>query len=560
MAERRLTNREALAFLYREVGMRRLVLLGVLMLAASLTEGIGLLLLVPIAQFVAGDGAQDMPKWLASLHDQPLSMLLGAVVALVALRAAIVFVANEFRRGIGFTLCRQFRLMAHRAILGAEWRWLARQNSADHAALIIGEADRSASLMNDALVIATAAATLMVLLIASAVIAPWLTLAGFAAVCGLAALMALLRSRRAREGEAYWHAYARLQRILSQGLSHLRAARIAGAEAVLASEFEASTETLVELERTYFRAGHVTQMIFQILAVTALAAGVYVMIEVQAAPIFLWLPILVIAIRSVPLLSTIHQGLRGWRYNQPALSFLLGHIRSAEDHREAADGDGAEITLSRSIELRAVSLRYADRGASVFDRFDLVIPSGSVVGISGPSGSGKSSLGDLLAALLRPDEGEVVVDGQVLDEQTSLHWRRQVGYVEQKPFFLDATVEENLCWGRSGISRQAIEMAIAQASAEFILALPEGLATPMGEGGRQFSGGELQRLALARALLAKPQLLILDEVSAGLDPQNRAAIMRTIAGLKGSCTILLLSHDRELLTLADKLIDLEACG
>ncbi|HSG57174.1 MAG TPA: ATP-binding cassette domain-containing protein, partial [Paracoccaceae bacterium] len=131
---------------------------------------------------------------------------------------------------------------------------------------------------------------------------------------------------------------------------------------------------------------------------------------------------------------------------------------------------------------------------------------------------------------------------------------------EQKPFFLDATIEENLCWGRGDIDPQVIETALAQASAEFARELPHGLATIMGEGGRQFSGGELQRLALARALVAKPRLLILDEVTAGLDAANRAAIMRTVAGLRGSCTIVLLSHDREFLTLADRIIELDAAG
>lgn len=556
MADRVFGHGAALAYLTREIGTGRLAALALLMLAASLTEGIGLLLLVPIAQLVAGDGTQALPGWLSGLQAMPLAGLLAAVVLLVALRAGIVFWSSEMRRALGFVLSRRFRLEAHGAILGANWRWLAQQNSADHAALIIGEADRSASLANDALLVATAVATLLVLLAASAAIAPWLTLAGLVAVGLLAGLLALLQLRRAREGEAYWDAYARLQRILSQGLAHLRAARIAGAENVIKQDFARATQELVALEQSYFRAGHLARMIFQIFAAIAFAIALYVLLEITRTPLYLWLPALVIAIRAVPLLNAIHQGIRGWRYNLPALARLRGHIEAAQAQRETGGIEAEPVVLSREIALKDASLHFPGRDRPVFERFSISIKAGSVVGVAGPSGSGKSSLADLLAGLVQPDSGWLEIDGERLDTARSLGWRRQVGYVEQKPFFLDGSIEQNLCWGRTQVPREAIDRALERASATFVRDLPHGLATKMGESGRQFSGGELQRIALARALLAAPQLLILDEVTAGLDQQNREAIMRTVAALKGAHTILLLSHERQLLDLADHLVEL----
>lgn len=556
MPEQRLTDRMALAELVRMAGLRRLVPLALLTSAASLTEGIGLLLLVPIAHIVA-EGSGAMPRWLDWRADAAFPTLLGAVVALVSLRAFIVFASNESRRNLGLDLSRAFRSMAHGALVGAEWRWLARQNSADHAALIIGESDRAASLASDALQFATAMATLAVLVVAAMLISPALTLALACLAAPVAVLMAVLRARRAREGEAFWDAYSQLQRLLSDGLEHLRAARIAGAEAILAQEFAEASGRLAELERVYFRIGHRTQMLFQIVAVVLLASGLYLALESWNVPLALLLPFLVIAIRVVPLVGTMHQSLRSWRYNLPALDRLLVHAREAREHKDDAPAGEGRVPFVRAIELRGVTLHYVGREQPVLHQFDLMIEAGSIIGITGHSGAGKSSLADLLSGLLVPDLGTVTIDGAPLSGAVRGRWRRQVGYVEQSPFFLDATIAENLAWGRSDVPLSDLHRALRLAAADFVFDIPSGLATAMGEGGRQFSGGELQRIALARALIAGPDLLILDEVTAALDAASSNAILDSIEALRGGCTVLLLSHDREVLARADRVVSLE---
>ena len=157
MGEGALTSRAAIAFLVGQSGWSRLVALGLLMLASSLTEGIGLLMLVPIVQLVAqDDGGVIQPDWLAPLAQVPLAWLLLSVVLLVSLRAVLVFAGNESRRMLDLELGSNLRRKLHQAVLGAEWRWLSRQNSADHAALILREADRVSGLVDQALAILTA--------------------------------------------------------------------------------------------------------------------------------------------------------------------------------------------------------------------------------------------------------------------------------------------------------------------------------------------------------------------------------------------------------------------
>ncbi|TNE33776.1 MAG: ABC transporter ATP-binding protein [Alphaproteobacteria bacterium] len=561
MVEGPMSNRAAIALLMRQAGHGRLAVLGMLMVASSLTEGIGLVLLVPITRLVAeADDGTIQPEWLAPVAKLPLGWLLIAVVALVSLRALIVYASNESRRALDLELANRLRRMVHEAILGANWRWLARQNSADHASLIMLEADRAAGLMDQALSILAAAVTLFLLVAAAALISWQLTV--MVVVLGVAAafVLGLLRGRNAQEGEAYVRAHSELQRLVSNGLKHLRAARIVGAEHELAQNFARASSRLVELETRFFRAGHETLMLFQVIAVMLLAGMVFGALAMFAMPLAIFLPVVAIIARIVPLAGNIQQGMRGWRYNVPALASVQSLIAEARAQEEFLDHGAQAVTLEHGLELSNVTLRYHGRERSVFDGLNLKVAQGSILAVSGASGSGKSSLADILAGLVVPDSGEVLIDGMALDATSRIGWRRNVAYVEQEPYLFDGTIAENLSWGRSEVDEAEMWRALEMASAGFVRQLPDGLATRMGEGARQLSGGEKQRIALARALLGAPQLLILDEVSAGLDQDNCDAIIHSVGSLRGQCTVVLLSHDQRLIGIADQIVDLDRQG
>ncbi|WP_428027497.1 ATP-binding cassette domain-containing protein [Altererythrobacter sp.] len=557
MASKGISDREALAFLIRQAGWGRLGLLAALMLAASLTEGVGLIMLVPIIQLATSPaGAPVEPAWLAPFAELPLGALLAVLVALVGLRALIVFASNESRRALSLDLGRDLRLMAHDAVLNAEWRWLATRNSADHAAAIMGETDRVSSLVNQALSIATALVTIVLLTGSAALISLPITSAIFALALFAGFGLSFLRGRSRDDGEAYAAAYRGLQRVVSNALQHLRAARIADAEDALAEQFACASEELVERERRYFRVSQSIQMLFQIAAAAILALLVYLALAVFGLALAVFLPVVAIFARTVPLIGNVQQGLRSWRYNLPALAGLLALVEDARKHVEPQPRTTERLELRERIECRGVSLRYEARDLPAIEKFDLVIPAGSIVAITGPSGSGKSSLADLLCGLLGPDHGEIAVDGTVLDGEGRARWRRQVAYAEQEPFLLDASIAENLAWGCDEIDEAKMWQALDAASAGFVRDLPDRLETRMGESGRQFSGGERQRIALARALVRQPSLLILDEITAALDEPNSAAIMASIEALRGQMTVVILSHDRALLAIADQLVAL----
>jgi len=559
MPEAVISNRERLRFLAAATSWPRLAWLGLLMVASSLTEGIGLLMLVPITQLVSGQSAAlpGMP-WLARIGEAGLEVLLVAAVALVAARALIVYLVLQSRHRLGQALTRRLRTMAQHALLKAEWRWLSGQSSSDHAAILVGEAGRIGSLADQALALVTALVTLAALVAAACAISLRLTLVALAAGCVGAGAFILMRRLRLSTGASYSDSYLALQREVSNGLVHLRAARIAGAESALESGFTRAAAAVEEAEASYFRVRARSNGLIQVTGMLLLAGLVYFSLRVLEVPLTVLVPALAIFARIVPILGSVQEGIQSWHHCRPALDAMLALVDEASAHAEPAAATAERIALHRAIELRGVTLAYPGRKGAVFSSFDLEIPARSILGIAGPSGSGKSTLADMLSGLGAPDAGAILIDGEPLDGARRIAWRRQVAYVEQVPYLFDGTIAENLGWGLGEVGLPELRRAIELASAQFVFALPNGVDTLVGEGGRQLSGGERQRLALARALLREPDLLILDEVTAALDTENEAAIGRTIASLKGTCTILILGHRASLLELADRIVDLGA--
>jgi ABC-type multidrug transport system fused ATPase/permease subunit len=212
--------------------------------------------------------------------------------------------------------------------------------------------------------------------------------------------------------------------------------------------------------------------------------------------------------------------------------------------------------LRQEMELRGVSFCYADGKWALRD-IDLCLPLGKIVALSGSSGAGKSSLANIVCGLERPTRGALLWDGQDL-EATPLPLRRaRVALVPQQPLLFHATVAENLRYGSPEASEEDLRWAVAAAGLESCLRrLTRGLDTRIGPGGIELSVGEVQRLALARALLRRANLLVLDEPSSALDDQNEAILIRTLHVLKRTKAVLIIAHGRALLDASDEVITL----
>lgn len=236
----------------------------------------------------------------------------------------------------------------------------------------------------------------------------------------------------------------------------------------------------------------------------------------------------------------------------------LGHLSAVLGEAPEADAPGA-AALERGrgeVAFESVDFAYPGRPA-VLSGFHLRIGAGEIVALVGPNGAGKSTCMHLLMRFHTPQGGRILLDGQDIDRVQLASLRRQIALVPQHVLLFNASVRENIAFGRPGATPAQIEAAarLAQADA-FIRALPQGYDTPIGDEGVRLSGGQRQRLALARALLKDAPVLVLDEPTAMFDPQAEEDFVRALTQERGARTVVLITHRPASLALADRIVRL----
>jgi ATP-binding cassette subfamily C protein len=204
-----------------------------------------------------------------------------------------------------------------------------------------------------------------------------------------------------------------------------------------------------------------------------------------------------------------------------------------------------------TIVFRDVSFHYDQSGhpSPGIERLDLTIAPGTFLGVSGPTGAGKSTFADLLIGLLEPDSGEISLGGTRLRGAAAVKWRDHVSYVVQDPYLFRDSIRRNLLWANPRASEAEIWDALAIAEAdEFVARLKDGLDKVLGEGGTVVSGGERQRLCLARAALRRPWLFVLDKATSAIDVATEHKILKRMIDLNPRPTIVMIAHrDQSLL-------------
>jgi ATP-binding cassette subfamily C protein len=243
----------------------------------------------------------------------------------------------------------------------------------------------------------------------------------------------------------------------------------------------------------------------------------------------------------------------------PAYVDLVGVITDCEAAGEPSQlGSRQAPPLLESVRLCGVGFAYTP-GVQVLDGVTLTIPARRTTALVGPSGAGKTTLADTVIGLIRPDHGDVLVDGVPLLDEEIEAWRSRVALVPQDPFLFTDTIAANLRWAAPDASEDRLWAALSEAAAaRFVSALPDRLNTVVGDRGARLSGGERQRIVLARALLRRPQLIVLDEPTSAMDTETEQLVRATVARLHGRHTVLLIAHRLSTVRDADQIVVLDA--
>ena len=223
---------------------------------------------------------------------------------------------------------------------------------------------------------------------------------------------------------------------------------------------------------------------------------------------------------------------------------------------KVSDGADRIMTFEDQLKLENVSFAYDKK--KVLEGINLSVFKGEIVAFVGPSGAGKSTLADLILRFYDPTEGSITIDGRDLRTLRQSGYRRLFGVVSQEALLFNATVKENISYGRTEISESDIILAAQIANAhEFVVELPQGYDTFVGDRGIHLSGGQRQRIAIARAVVASPQILILDEATSALDSESEKLVQEAIDRVIENTTAIIIAHRLSTVMHADKIIVLD---
>jgi ATP-binding cassette subfamily C protein len=336
---------------------------------------------------------------------------------------------------------------------------------------------------------------------------------------------------------------------LIDGLRAVKPLKAMGRERLLGPLLEGEARRLNRAFELEMLSKAVMRSLQEPLIVVVLAAGVYGALTILALPLGTIIMLVLLSTRILDCLSKVQREVQELAANASAFASLQAMIHQAEAAREIAPG-GTPPALRRAVRLAAVRFAYDDE--PVLHDVSLVVPVGQLTVLTGASGSGKTTIADLIIGLLQPREGAVLIDDVPLSTVDLARWRSMLGYVPQDALLMHDSIALNVTLGDPDLTAADVDAALRAAGAhEFVAALPQGTETVVGERGLRLSGGQRQRIALARALAHKPALLILDEATTALDRATEAGMCETFGRLRGRMTILAICHHGRLIEMAD---------
>ena len=529
---------------------------------SGLAEGLGVSALLPMLKIAMNSGEADtVPDPPGELEQAVLGVLewlgipvtLGALLTLIVVAAFIKAILMLLaQRQVGYTAAQvatDLRLEVLRNMMHSRWSFFLHQPAGRLSNALATEAQRASGAY---MLGATAITFLIQALVYGgvAVAVSWqatlLSLIGGALI--IWASHYLVRMSR-KAGNKQTRLMVSLMSHLTDMLQSVKPLKAMGREDLVDDLLNNETNRLNKTLRRQVLAGAVLSSGQDLMFIVLIAFGAYLALGVLSID---FATVLILALtlgRAFNYLSKVQKQYQKLAQNESAYWSLKQTSDAARTQKEHMGGD-LTPALETGISLRTFDFLYD--GHPVFSGLDMEIPAHKISTINGPSGSGKTTIIDLVIGLIRPNGGEILIDGVPFEQIDVKAWRRMVGYVPQETVLLHDSILYNVSLGDPQISEAQVIDALKKAGAwDFVCEMPEGLHTFVGERGGRLSGGQRQRIAIARALINDPRLLILDEATSALDPETEAAIIATLRDLRQQLTILAITHNSGLADAAD---------
>jgi ATP-binding cassette, subfamily C, bacterial len=557
-------------------GPRAFTLCIVVALLGSVAEGFGLVLLLPLLSaagmtFTNSSSASRLASTSQDLllrsgipHSYWLATVLGVFLLTGTLRSMLrrsqSLLVATLTRNTGLALSER----TYAAIVKAQWGFLVRQRAGRLAHLLTSELAH----VQDAVFLTMTLLNLAALTLLYIAVALKLSLSMTLLVLVLGiALLALQRGSIGRIRSTGATLSARVSDVYTATQEHLLNLKSVKTYDAEDRDIQLFSDLCHQASRQMVagaRHGAAAAFWFETGSLLALAAVLFValaILHVQPATMLL---LLAIFTRLMPQLAAMQGQAHQLAANLPSFENIIAAEAALHAHTDPAISIApttARLNLTQELRLDNVWFAYQTDASSeahfVLKGVTLPIRAGLITAVAGPSGAGKSTIADLANGLLNAARGHLILDGTPFAPGQLSQWRRQVGYVGQDTVLFHQSIRANLLWAFPEATDADLRHALTLAAATFVYDLPKGLETIAGDRGILLSSGQRQRIALARALLRNPTLLILDEATNALDPENEARILDAIQALRGTLTVLMIAHRPSALARADRLFILD---
>ncbi len=391
-------------------------------------------------------------------------------------------------------------------------------------------------------------------------------------VAGLLGLLTLFNTKVIKKhlniaGEGSRVTQAGMYKWILQSASGIKDVKVLKKEYYFTDRYSVSAEGYADNQIKYNVLTNLPRLLIETVAIVGIL--VYVMIRMAtgtdiAALLTTLSAFAIAAMRLLPSVNRLNTYMANIAYFEPALNYIYENVdtkglseenvlkthaidSSAEVDRTLKIADKSEaagFTMNEAIRMEGITFAYPKTDKFIFDNADMEIPIGKSVGVMGASGAGKSTIVDILLGLLKVQNGRITCDGRDVNEHYAM-WLGNIGYIPQNIYMLDDSIRHNIAFGvrDEDIDDERVWAVLAEAQMkEFVEELPEGLDAQIGERGVRISGGQKQRLGIARALYHDPGLLVFDEATSALDNDTETAIMDAIERLHGRKTLVIIAH------------------
>ncbi len=389
----------------------------------------------------------------------------------------------------------------------------------------------------------------------------------------LGVIKVVLKPVMIRAGQQNQDYYAGLFKWINQAVTGIKEIKIANKESYFISEYAKCGDGYVQAVKKYSLYNTAPKLLIETICIAGFVVYMLIAFAMGRDTESIIVSISAFAVAAIKLLPSankINNQLTNIAYFEPffygASDNLLADISDKTIVYDAGAYTGEEtitkLPISNKILLQDVTYKYPNTDKYIFDHMDMEIPIGQAIGIVGTSGSGKTTVVDILLGLLDMESGMITADGADVNTKANYpRWLGNVGYIPQTIFMLDSDIRHNVAFGVPDalIDDDKVWRALKEAQLdEFVRSLPKGLNTEIGERGIRLSGGQRQRIGIARALFDDPEVLILDEATSALDNDTEAAIMESINSLHGKKTLVIIAHRLQTIEKCDMVYRVES--